>query len=169
MEPPERLEALYASEGVTLTGPARATNSLVEEWVNFKMLVKQAEALLEKIKPKLGMLLPAGRSVRAFRAHRWTKGGVQEEGRIIVRRVKQDRRGVDQAKLTALLESKNAPAEAFNRTANEDFVAKMLGRNDNDPLKITEDELRSCLKGKTISYVQATFSVDPEDMKLEAE
>lgn len=158
---------LNNSDGVFVNAKDTATGQLLNLWLRAKHVVKTAEAVIEALKPKMGMLLPVDTDARAFKAVQ-VKKGKDVMGRVVLRRVEQDRRKPDQVKLAELLVTKfgagKVPDEAYSRVVNEDYIAVLCERG-----TITAKELQACLVGTQPKYVMATFSVDPEDMKLPEE
>ena len=115
---------------------------------------KAVEAIKTALKGKLSMLIPAGADAKPYNLPD------MPGGRLLARRIEQDRRKIDPDLLTALLVKKNAPSEAFRQVAREDYAAVMV--NDG---RITPDELEGCLTGKKVGYTSLTW--EPEAAGVE--
>ena len=138
------------------------TASLLRTWLATKAHIKVAEKAIDDLKPRIAMLLPAGTLAKQYLATRTTAKGKFEQGFAVIKTVEQDRRSPDFDKLTALAQAKNAPQEAFELRVKDEYVAKMVEAG-----TITPAELKACLKGKVISYVQVDFVVDkPTDTEV---
>jgi hypothetical protein len=109
-----------------------------------------AKAVKTALKGRMEMTIPAGVDSKPYVLPD------MPGGRLLARRVGQDRRKIAPAKLTALLVAKNAPEEAFERVGREDYAAVMVKDG-----RITTAELEACLEGSQPKYVSLTW--EPED------
>lgn len=74
-----------------------------------------------------------------------------------IKRVHQDRRKPAASKLVELLDSIQAPPDAYTRTANEDYVAEMLADG-----RLSVEDFAACLTGAVVDYLQIVERKDEE-------
>jgi len=135
------------TESPSITDPIE----IVREYARIQAAEKQLEKDKTAIKKKLNMIIPADADAKAFTLPE------APGGRYVARRMKQDRRKPDDDRLVALLDLLDAPSIAFDRKANQAYVASMLAAG-----TMTLEDFKGTLSGKLVEYVSLSWKKDGE-------
>jgi hypothetical protein len=119
----------------------------VAKFYDLKVAISAAEKEQKSLKQRVLATVPNGQDSESFPSARDGK-----QGQYVVVRVSQDRRTINDEKLTALLESRGLFTRATKVVPDHDKVAKLIEIG-----ALNEEDLATCLEGSQPVYPLVTW------------